>query len=80
MRAGGWVQGCGILQRQWCWGPEVHSQEADSLAALRGGDMRRALVQRSSQVQIRQLWDGCLDEHQEDTDSHPRETSLVSGS
>ena len=44
------------------------------------GPEKGARVKILSQVQIRQLWDGCLDEHQEDTDSHSRETPLVSGS
>lgn len=44
------------------------------------GHEKGACVKILSQVQIWQLWDGCLDEHEEDTDSHPRETPLVSGS
>lgn len=49
-------------------------------SSQRRGHKKGACVKILSQVQIRQLWDGCWDEHQEDTDSHPRETPLVSGS
>ena len=49
-------------------------------SSQRWGHEKGTYVKILSQVQIRQLWDGCLDEHQEDTDSHPRETPLVSGS
>lgn len=52
MQTGGWVQGRGVLCRQWGLGPresqEVQPQEPDSSVTLKGRHVRRALVERSS--------------------------------